>query len=53
MLVDKNTEHYLLHSMKLSAAQIKKMLPSEIDEHCNQTIKQRIQDKSIYKPSKN
>jgi hypothetical protein len=49
MVVDQNTEHYLIHSMGLNKKQIKDMLPSEIDEHCDKIIKQRIKETGIYK----
>ena len=52
MIVDKDTEHYLINSMGLSKTQIKNMLPSEVEEHCNKTIKQRIKETGIYKPAK-
>jgi hypothetical protein len=51
MIVDQNTEHYLIHSMGLNKKQIKDMLPSEIEEHCKKVIKQRIKDTGIYKPN--
>ena len=51
MYVDKNTEYYLIHSMGLTKAQIKKMLPSEIEEHCKKTIRKEIDGTGIYKPN--
>ena len=50
MTVDKNTEHYLINSMGLSKVEIKRMLPSEVDEHCNKVIKDRIQKRGVFKP---
>jgi hypothetical protein len=50
MKVDENTEHYLIHSMGLNKKQIKDMLPSEIDEHCDKIIKERIKERGIYIP---
>ena len=38
--------------MGLTKAQIKKMLPSEVDEHCKKVIKQEIRETGIYKPEK-
>ena len=52
MKVDENTEYYLIHSMGLNKKQIKDMLPSEIEKHCNDIIKQRIKDTGIYSPDK-
>ena len=52
MIVDKSTEYYLINSMGLTKIQIKKMLPSEIEEHCNKMIKQRIVEKSVNKSKK-
>ena len=53
MKVDENTEYYLIHSMGLNKKQIKDMLPSEIEKHCNDIIKQRIKETGIYNPEKN
>jgi len=54
MKVDENTEYYLINSMGLNKKLIKDMLPSEIEEHCKNVIKQRISDRKIVKPkSKN
>jgi len=50
MKVDENTEYYLIHSMGLNKKQIKDMLPSEIEKHCENVVKQRIQDRDIFKP---
>ena len=50
MYVDKNTEYYLIHSMGLTKAQIKKMLPSEIEEYCKKVTRKEIDDTGIYKP---
>ena len=50
MVVDKNTEYYLIHSMGLNIKQIKEMLPSEVEKHCKEVIKQRIKETGIYKP---
>jgi hypothetical protein len=36
--------------MGLTKKQIKEMLPSEIDEHCDKIIKQRIKERGIYNP---
>ena len=49
MFVDKNTEYYLIHSMGMTKTQIKKMLPSEIEEHCKKVIRKEIDDTGIYK----
>jgi hypothetical protein len=49
MIVDENTEYYLINSMGLNKKQIRDMLPSEIDEHCDKIIKQRIKETGIYK----
>jgi hypothetical protein len=51
MYVDENTEYYLIHSMGLTKTQIKKMLPSEIEEHCKKAIRKEIDDTGIYKPN--
>ena len=51
MVVDKNTEYYLIHSMGLNIKQIKEMLPSEVERHCNDVIKQRIKETGIYDPN--
>ena len=48
MKVDENTEYYLINSMGLNKKQIKDMLPSEIEKHCNDVIKQRIKETGIY-----
>jgi hypothetical protein len=53
MTVDKNTEHYLIHSMGLNKKQIKDMLPSEIEEHCKKVTKEEIKKRGIYTPDKN
>jgi hypothetical protein len=50
MYVDKNTEYYLIHSMGLTKKQIKDMLPSEIDKHCNDIIRQRIEERNKRPP---
>jgi len=50
MTVNENTEHYLIHSMGLNKKQIKEMLPSEIEKHCNDIIKQRIKNRGVYNP---
>jgi hypothetical protein len=49
MVVDENTEYYLIHSMGLTKKQIKDMLPSEIEKHCDKIIRERINDRGIYK----
>ena len=49
MVVDKNTEYYLIKSMGLTKTQISKMLPSEVEEHCNNVIKKRIAETNTYK----
>ena len=49
MVVDKNTEHYLINSMGLSKTEIKKMLPSEIEKHCNRIIRERIEKRGMIK----
>jgi len=43
MIVDKNTEYYLINSMGLNKKQIKDMLPSEIEKHCKEINNQRIE----------
>ena len=48
MTVDENTEYYLIHSMGLNKKQIKEMSFKEIEEHCNNIIKQRIKETGIY-----
>ena len=50
MIVDEAREHYLIHSMGLTKKQIKEMLPSEIDTHCESVIRKQIEDTGIYKP---
>ena len=50
MIVDENTEQYLIHSMGLNKTLIKKMLPSEVEDHCKEVIKQRIKERGKYKP---
>jgi len=50
MIVTKNTELYLIHCMGLTKKQIKDMLPSEVDRHCKNVIKQEIRKTGIYNP---
>ena len=50
MVVDENTEYYLIHSMGLTKKQIKEMLPSEVEEHCRKITRQEIEQRGIYKP---
>jgi len=50
MKVDENTEYYLIHSMGLNKKQIKDMLPSQIEEHCKNVIREEIDDTGMYKP---
>ena len=52
MVVDENTEHYLIHSMGLNKKQIKEMTPSEVDKYCNGIIKDRINNRGLLKPDK-
>ena len=52
MVVNINTEHYLIHSMGLNKKQIKDMLPSEIEEHCKKVIRERIDKRGIVKTRK-
>jgi hypothetical protein len=47
MIVDEITEHYLIHSMGLSKLQIKKLLPSEVEDHCKKVIRNRIDETGI------
>jgi len=49
MVVDENTEHYLIHSMGLNKKQIKDMTPSEIEEHCNKVTRKEIDDMGMSK----
>jgi len=44
MIVDKNTEYYLIHSIGLTKTQIKNLLPTEIKEYCDNVIKKEIQE---------
>jgi hypothetical protein len=53
MIVDKNTEYYLIHSMGLTKKQIKDMLPSEVEEHCKKVTRKELDDTGIYKSDKN
>jgi len=53
MKVDKNTEYYLINSMGLNKKQIEEMLPSEVEKHCKEVIKQRIKETGIYNPNNN
>jgi hypothetical protein len=53
MYVNETTEYYLIHSMGLTKKQIKNMLPSEIDEHCNKIIRQRIEKQNTINGLKN
>jgi hypothetical protein len=46
MVVNKNTEYYLIHSMGLTKKQIKDMLPSEVKEHNHKIIRQRIEEQN-------
>jgi hypothetical protein len=48
MVVDKNTEYYLINSMGLNKKQVKEMLPSEIEEHCKKVIRKEINDTGIF-----
>lgn len=56
MIVDKNTEYYLIHSIGLTKTQIKNLLPSELDEYTENIIKERIKkrekDKIISRKNK-
>ena len=51
MEVDKSTEYYLIHSMGLTKKQIKEMLPSEVDQHCDEVIRKKIDARGMYKPT--
>jgi len=44
MIVDKNTEYYLIHSIGLTKTQIKNLLPKEVKEYCDNVIKKEIQE---------
>jgi len=50
MVVDKSTEYYLTHSMGLTKKQINEMLPSEIDKHCEDIIRKRIDARKMVIP---
>jgi hypothetical protein len=50
MIVDKTDEHYLIHCMGLTKKQIKDMLPSEVDRHCDNVIRKEIEETGIYNP---
>jgi hypothetical protein len=50
MTVKPDVENYLIKSMGLTKTQIKKMLPSEIEEYCKKVIRKEIDDTGIYKP---
>ena len=53
MIVDESTEHYLIHSMGLTKKQIDEMLPSEVDQHCDEVIRKRIDARGMVKPPEN
>jgi hypothetical protein len=53
MYVDKSTEYYLVHSMGLTKKQIRDMLPSEVDEHCDKIIRQRREEQNRINGLKN
>jgi hypothetical protein len=46
MVVNKNTEYYLIHSMGLTKKQIRDMTPAQVDEHCNKIIRQKIEEQN-------
>jgi hypothetical protein len=48
MVVNKNTEYYLIHSMGLNKKQIKDMTPGQVDEHCNRIIRQRLDEQNVF-----
>jgi hypothetical protein len=50
MVVDEATEYYLVHSIGLTKKQIENMLPSEIDQYCEDIIRKRINEREKYKP---
>ncbi|MCL2440492.1 MAG: hypothetical protein FWD14_02000 [Treponema sp.] len=50
MVVDKSTEYYLTHSMGLTKKQIKEMLPGEVDKHCEEIIRNRIDARGMVAP---
>ena len=53
VIVTPGQEHYLIHSMGLTKKQLKEMLPSEIDKHCEAVIRKRIDARGVYKPTDN
>jgi len=50
-VVDKVTEEYLIESMGLTKKQIKEMLPSEVEKHCEAVIRKRIDALGVYRPN--
>jgi hypothetical protein len=50
MIVDEATEYYLIHSMGLTKEQIEEMLPSEIENYCNEVIRKRIAKRKMVVP---
>ena len=51
MIVDESTEHYLIHSMGLTKEQIDEILPGEVDKHCDEVIRRRIDARGMVKPA--
>jgi len=50
MTVDESTENYLIKIIGLTKEQIKEMLPSEIDDYCNNIIEEKRKNRGIYNP---
>lgn len=53
MIVTESQEDYLINSMGLTKKQIEEMLPSEIDQHCDDVIRKKIDARGMYIPPKN
>ena len=45
-------ERYLINSMGLTKEQIEKMLPSEIEKHCDEVIRKEIDALEMYDPNR-
>jgi hypothetical protein len=43
--------YYYTHYMGLTAEQVQSMLPIEVERHCDEVIRKRIEARGMYNPS--